>query len=35
MEWKEDVVKKIFMPHDADEVLRIIVPKVDTKDFLS
>jgi hypothetical protein len=29
MEWKEDMVKKIFMPHDSDEFLRIIVPNVD------
>jgi hypothetical protein len=35
MEWKEDMVKQVFMPHDADEALWIIVPKVDIEDFVS
>jgi hypothetical protein len=35
MEWKEEVVNKIFMPHDAEEILKIRLPKADTKDFVS
>jgi hypothetical protein len=35
MEWKVDVVNKIFMPHDAEEVLKIRLPKTDSKDFIS
>jgi hypothetical protein len=34
-EWKEDVVKKIFMPHDAEEVLKIRIPNLEQEDFVS
>jgi hypothetical protein len=33
--WKEDIVRKNFMPHDAEEVLRIRLPSSDTEDFVS
>jgi hypothetical protein len=33
MERKVDVVNKIFMPHDAEEVPEIILPKKDSEDF--
>jgi hypothetical protein len=33
-EWKERVVKEIFMPHDAAEVLKIRLPKEKCKDFV-
>jgi hypothetical protein len=34
-EWKEDVVKQIFMAHDAEEVLKIRLPQSDSEDFIS
>jgi hypothetical protein len=34
-EWKEDVVKEIFMAHDAEEVLKIRLPQSDSEDFIS
>jgi ribonuclease HI len=33
--WKEDVIRDIFMPHDADAVLRIRLPSYDDEDFIS
>ena len=33
LEWKEEVVKDIFMPHDAAKVLKIRLPKDDYEDF--
>jgi hypothetical protein len=33
--WKEEIVRKIFMPYDAEEVLKIRTPAVDTEDFIS
>jgi hypothetical protein len=35
VEWKVDVVNQIFMPHNAEEVLKIILPKTDSKYFIS
>jgi hypothetical protein len=34
-EWKEEKVGEIFMPHDAEEVLKIIIPKIQVEDFVS
>jgi hypothetical protein len=33
--WKEEIVRKIFMPHDAEEVLKIRLPAFNTEDFIS
>jgi hypothetical protein len=33
--WKEDLVRKIFMPHDAEEILKICLPRIDEDDFIS
>jgi hypothetical protein len=33
--WKEEIVREIFMPHDAEEVLKIRLPMFDTDDFIS
>jgi hypothetical protein len=33
--WKEDTVRKIFMPHDAEEVLKIRLPRYEQEDFIS
>jgi hypothetical protein len=33
--WKEDLVRKIFMPHDAEEILKIRLPRIDEDDFIS
>jgi hypothetical protein len=34
-EWKEDKVREIFMPYDAEEVLKIRIPKIQVEDFVS
>jgi hypothetical protein len=33
--WNEDVVKNIFMDHDAKEILKIRLPKYDEEDFVA
>jgi hypothetical protein len=33
--WNENLVKRIFMPHDADEILKIRLPRFDQEDFCS
>jgi hypothetical protein len=33
--WKENVVRSIFMPFDADALLRIRLPNYDGEDFIS
>ena len=33
--WKEEVVKNVFLPHDAEAILRIRLPTNGDEDFLS
>jgi hypothetical protein len=33
--WKEDLVRKIFMPYDAEEILKIRLPKYEEEDLIS
>jgi hypothetical protein len=33
--WKEDMVRNIFMPYDAQEILKIRLPRYDQEDFIS
>jgi hypothetical protein len=33
--WKEDLVRKIFLPYDAEEILKIRLPNYVEEDFIS
>jgi hypothetical protein len=33
--WKEELIRNIFMPHDADEILKIRLPRTEEEDFIS
>jgi hypothetical protein len=35
LSWKEETMRRIFMPHDADEILKTGLPNHETEDFIS